>query len=515
MSTVLPPPSKKQRKEALVPKQVDVIPEDLPDVLVKFQAFDTGNTVGASMRVPANISEQQLEELLNNLNQTEEHDKVPYTFSVELNDGKTVDIKDSLYQSILKPGLKTTEDHLTLIFTPRAVFKVKSVTRSSAAISGHGSTILCSSFAPNTSSRMVTGSGDNTARIWDCDTQTPMKTLTGHTNWVLCVAYSPCGRFIATGSMDNTIRIWDAIKGEQIGKPLRGHNKWVTSLSWEPFHLVRDGEVPRLCSSSKDATIRIWNPVSGNNEMTLSGHTSNVSCVKWGGLNVIYSGSHDKTIRCWDMNQKGLCINTLKGHGHWVNHLSLSTDYVLQKSGFNEKSNKLSVTTQFNETELKKNALVNFEKVAKKNGTLEEILCTCSDDFTMYLWNPVKSNKPIVRLTGHQKLVNHVSYSPDGRYIASASFDNSIKIWDGRDGKFVQTFRGHVAAVYKLAWSSDSRLLVSCSKDTTLKVWDVKTKKLSVDLPGHSDEIYTVDWSLDGRKVCSGGKDKIVRIWTH
>lgn len=85
MSTVLPPPSKKQRKEALVPKQVDVIPEDLPDVLVKFQAFDTGNTVGASMRVPANISEQQLEELLNNLNQTEEHDKVPYTFSVELN----------------------------------------------------------------------------------------------------------------------------------------------------------------------------------------------------------------------------------------------------------------------------------------------------------------------------------------------------------------------------------------------------------------------------------------------
>ncbi|KAL6925965.1 ribosome assembly [Hanseniaspora valbyensis] len=515
MSTVLPPPSKKQKKEALKPKVVDIIPDDLPNVLVKFQAFDTGEFVGNSLRVPGNITEQQLEELLNSLNQTAEHDKVPYTFSVEVKDGKTVDIKDNLYTSIIKPGLKTTEDNITLIYTPRAVFKVKPVTRSSVAITGHGFTILCSSFAPNTSARMVTGSGDNTARIWDCDTQTPMKTLSGHSGWVLCVAYSPCGRFIATGSMDNTIRIWDAVKGESLGKPLRGHNKWITSLSWEPFHLVKDGEIPRLVSGSKDSTLKIWDPISGNNIMTLSGHTSNVSCVKWGGLNLIYSGSHDKTIRCWDMNQKGLCINTLKSHGHWVNHLSLSTDYVLQKSGFDEKSNLSSVTSQFNETQLKKNALINFEKVAKRNGSLEELLCTCSDDFTMYLWNPSKSNKPIVRLTGHQKLVNHVSYSPDGRYIASASFDNSIKIWDGRDGKFVQTFRGHVAAVYKLAWSSDCRLLVSCSKDTTLKVWDIKTKKLAVDLPGHTDEIYTVDWSLDGKKVCSGGKDKSVRIWTH
>ncbi|KAL6950139.1 ribosome assembly [Hanseniaspora vineae] len=513
MATVLPPPSKKQRREAQQAKEIDLIPQDLPNVLVKFQAFDTGESVGGSIRVPGNITEKQLEELLNNL-QGNTDEPVPYSFSCEAKD-KTVDIQDNLYTSILKPGHKTTEDFLTLVYTPRAVFKVKPVTRSSSAIAGHGFTILCSAFAPNTSSRMCTGSGDNTARIWDCDTQTPLATLSGHTNWVLCCSYSPDGKMIATGSMDNTIRLWDSAKGESLGsKPLRGHNKWITGLSWEPYHLVRDGESPRLASSSKDGTIKIWDTTRRVCLYTLSGHASSVSCVKWGGSNIIYSGSHDKTVRAWDMNQNGACINVMKSHAHWVNHLSLSTDSALRVGGFDHSSSKINLNS-VDEKKLKEKALQNYEKVAKKNGAFEELMVTCSDDFTMYLWNPTKQNKPITRMTGHQKLVNHVAFSPDGRYIVSASFDNSIKLWDGRDGKFIATFRGHVAAVYQVSWSSDCRLLVSCSKDTTLKVWDVKTKKLSVDLPGHKDEVYTVDWSIDGKRVCSGGKDKMVRIWTH
>ena len=73
------------------------------------------------------------------------------------------------------------------------------------------------------------------------------------------------------------------------------------------------------------------------------------------------------------------------------------------------------------------------------------------------------------RMTGHQQLVNDVKFSPDSRLIASASFDKSIKLWDGRTGAFLTTLRGHVQAVYQIAWSADSRLLVSGSADSTLK----------------------------------------------
>ncbi|GAU46428.1 hypothetical protein TSUD_402060 [Trifolium subterraneum] len=114
---------------------------------------------------------------------------------------------------------------------------------------------------------------------------------------------------------------------------------------------------------------------------------------------------------------------------------------------------------------------------------------------------------------GHkQDPINQVCFSPDGQWVASASFDNSVKLWNGTTGKFVATFR-HVLDIYQISWSADSRLLLSGSKDSTLKVWDIRTRKLKEDLPGHVSEVYCVDWSPDGEKVASGGKDKVMKLW--
>ncbi len=354
---------------------------------------------------------------------------------------------------------------------------------------------------------MVTGSGDSTARIWDCDTGTPLHTLKGHTSWVLVVSWSPDETEIATGSMDNTVRLWDPKTGQEITKgTLKGHTKWVTSMAWEPYHFGRS----LLASASKDTTVRIWNTTLKCIELVLSGHKGSVSCVRWGGTGKIYTSSHDKTVKVWNAKD-GTLAQTLSSHAHWVNHLALSTDFVLRTAYHGHTPSSILAAPE----DRRSKALARFETSATVNGSIVERLVSASDDFTIYLWNPSASAKPVSRLLGHQKQVNHVTFSPDGAYIASSGWDNHVKLWNAHDGAFLFTLRGHVGPVYMSCFSPDSRLLVSGSKDTTLKVWDLRTGKLKEDLPGHQDEVFAVDWSPDGEKVGSGGKDKAVRIWRH
>lgn len=266
-----------------------------------------------------------------------------------------------------------------------------------------------------------------------------------------------------------------------------------------------------MASSSKDGDIRIWDTVLCNTTLTISGHTKSVTVVKWGGSGLLYSASQDRTVKVWRATDGILC-RTLEGHAHWVNTLALNTDYVLRIGAFDPVKDSNKDTQQPDKLKSHEFALKRYEEVIKTSG---ERLVSGSDDFTLFFWDPEKHKKPLARLTGHQQLVNDVKFSPDGRILASASFDKSIKLWDGKTGKFICTLRGHVQAVYMISFSADSRLMVSGSADSTLKLWNMKNKKLEYDLPGHADEVYAVDWSTDGLRVASGGKDKVLKLWQN
>jgi ribosome assembly protein 4 len=452
MATVLPPPSKRQKREATERASKLEEPESIPEGSIRVQFVDRANNepTGPSVSVPlSQATVKNLEILLNALQGVNEvPDRIPYRFFHERRKGAADEEEQALadnadvWTTLVKPGTVSTEEELVLSYSPQAVFRVKAVSRCASSISGHGEPILAAQFSPSSSSRMVTGSGDNTARIWDCDTGTPMHTLQGHTSWVLCVAYSPDGTMIATGSNDRMVRVWESKTGKPLGGPLKGHTAFIRSLCWEPYHLQQEGR-PRVASSSKDATVRIWDVISKHADIVLSGHKASISCVRWGGTGMIYTSSQDKTIKVWN-STTGALLHTLSAHAHWVNHLALSTDFVL-RTGFFDHTGKSPDTM---EEKLAK-AKDRFKKAATVNNKIVEKLVSASDDNVLLLWDlsGPSPTKPVAKLLGHQKQVNHVTFSPDGLYIASASFDNSVKLWNSKDGKFVLTFRGHVAPV--------------------------------------------------------------------
>jgi WD40 repeat protein len=116
-------------------------------------------------------------------------------------------------------------------------------------------------------------------------------------------------------------------------------------------------------------------------------------------------------------------------------------------------------------------------------------------------------------LEGHSRGVYSVAFSPDSTWLASASYDSTVKIWDTRSGECLQTLKGHSREVSSVAFSHDSTRLVSASYDSTVKIWDTSSSECLQTLKGHSRGVSSVGFSPDSTRLASASYGSTVKIW--
>ena len=523
------------KKAELNKVEEEEIPTQIVTKFISMEGKELNNeeTLTNEITLPTEITLIDLNKLINEklLNNKED----PQLYQFYIND---IQIKTNLKETLQKIKDFSSETTYKIVYCPESLFRVKPLTRGGTVLEGHSDSILTVQFSPD-GNLLCSGGGDATLRFWDMETDTPIDSKNKnkneeneenededeedtqlHSAWILCIVFSPDGSILATGDVEGYFGIWDAVNYKpKISKTTKAHKKWITSISFKPLHLYKDNEVTKFVSTGKDGYLKLWNGTTGKIILSTLGHGQSITKTIWSGENIIYTCSEDQTVKIFDEELNHL--QTLQGHSHWINTMALNTEYILRTGCFDYDNIKGSDYYQFSEKIKKlnfKDKISHAEKrynLFKQKINSSEKLVTGSDDNTLMLWDRVQSSKPLIRMTGHQGIVNDVKFSPNAFYLASASFDKCIKIWNANTGAFLFNLRGHVGPVYQIAWSPNSKMLLSGSKDSTLQCWNIQTKKMMHNLPGHADEIYTVDWSPNGVKAASGSKDQRVRIWVN
>ena len=167
--------------------------------------------------------------------------------------------------------------------------------------------------------------------------------------------------------------------------------------------------------------------------------------------------------------------------------------------------------------------------VPKRAGAPVPVVSPPPTDNTTTVESPVPKPKPeagpalpppraastmaIGGFMGHKDTVSSIAIAPSSRFVATGSYDQTVRIWDPATRREVRNLVGHAAAVTAISVSPDGRFLASASRDKTVRVWDPISGKEVFVLAGHTDWIFSVAWSHDGKRLVSSSADRTVRVW--
>ncbi|MBM4040625.1 MAG: hypothetical protein FJ290_19130, partial [Planctomycetes bacterium] len=364
----------------------------------------------------------------------------------------------------------------------------------------HEGAVNSAVFSPD-GKRIVTASGDSTARVWDAQTGRPLCEPMKHEAGVASAAFSPDGSRIVTLSVW-TARVWDA----QTGKPLAGpmkHEGWVTSAVFSP-------DSKRIVTTSHDDTARVWDAQTGKRLAEVMKHWNSVLSAAFSpDAKRILTTSVDDTTRVWDAETGAPLAAPMKHRGR-VESAVFSPDGIRIITVSNRTacclwdggSEKSSAEPMQHKAEV-------VSAVFSPDGSR---IVTTSRDNAARVWD-TQTGRPVTEPLRHADLVKSAAFSPDGRRIVTTSHDNSARVWDAETGRPLAWPMRHDGLVNSAVFSPDGTRIVTASDDKTARVWDAQTGRPVAEPLRHGDWVNSAVFSPDGSRVATASDDKTARVW--
>jgi WD40 repeat protein len=305
-----------------------------------------------------------------------------------------------------------------------------------------------------------------------------VRSLTGHSDEVVCVAFSPDGRRGLSGDKSGILRMWDLDAATALRSFALGFGPVGAACFSDDGSMIH-----AVAANAKSLRVRVWDSRSG----------------KPG------NGSTDAA-RGGIKKANPLILALARGGEHLI---------VLETASgpAGAKACKLE-TVDLSDVTAPRNPIVDKDArplcmTVSHNGS-KVITGGGPREAALRLWD-LKENKvqPFGTVTTG---IQCVALSPDGRYALAGS-DRHIQIWDLTNVKATRLLKGHTKSVTTVAFSSDGRRALSGSMDRTIRLWDVRTGKQLSRLEGHTESVRTVLFSPDGKWALSGGADRSVRLW--
>jgi WD40 repeat protein/tRNA A-37 threonylcarbamoyl transferase component Bud32 len=386
----------------------------------------------------------------------------------------------------------------------RRLFQVRQL----ATLHGHADSVLAVAFSPD-GSRIASASADGMVKVWDRQSLREVLTLPGHGAAVAVVAFSPDGRQLASGSADGNVRVWEVVRGENV-LMWRGHAAAVTGLAFDP-----DGK--RLASTGRGESslgeLKLWDAGKGTALASKTWHTP-LAAVAFSpdGHRLVIAG-HDPlsgaNVVAWDVATLEP-IGGFKGQNkqivRWTS-VAFSADGQWVAAG--SPAGLVGVWNGETGQEFHSPTYASVSGVAfsSRDG---RIIAAATADNTVRGWF-TKSGIPAFALCGHRGEVTAVACSSDGACLASGSLDRTVKLWDlsrRDDDLTLRASEGYTS----VAFSPASAYLASAPRDNALLIWDITTGKMVSRMRSLPESVNGLAFSGDGVQLACAGSDGMVRI---